>query len=121
MQNDAPTQEQLPDFIRLWNFGDPAGTEKKFREILPRAESFGDPSYFLQLLTQIARTEGLQGNFNQAHRTLDYVENMLTPELRLASLRYLLNVEESSILRVIPIGRFHCLPMRMLSVPKLMK
>lgn len=28
---------ELPRFDRLWNYDDPAGTEAKFREILPEA------------------------------------------------------------------------------------
>ena len=84
------TTPSLPDFIKLWNFGNPAETEKKFRGILPRAESTHDASYLAQLLTQIARTQGLQGKFDDAHITLDRVEKMLTPNLKLAYVRYLL-------------------------------
>lgn len=46
----------LPDFDKLWNFGDPAGTKKKFKEIVPTAKASGNKDYLLQLLTQIART-----------------------------------------------------------------
>ena len=90
MVDGTYTLSRLPDFIKLWNFGDPAGTEKKFSEILPVAEASNDISYLAQLLTQIARTQGLQGKFDDAHQTLDKVERMLTPELPLARLRYLL-------------------------------
>ena len=87
---DTTIQEPLPNFIKLWNYGKPIETERKFREILPLAETANDPSYLAQLLTQIARTQSLQGKFDEAHAILDRVENMLTPDLKLARVRYLL-------------------------------
>jgi tetratricopeptide (TPR) repeat protein len=80
----------LPDFDALWDYNDPAGTEVKFRELLPKARESQDKSYYAQLLTQIARTEGLQREFDDAHRTLDSVETMLTGEMTVAKIRYLL-------------------------------
>lgn len=88
--DSAHAQEALLDFNTLWNFGDPAETEKKFRSILPRAEISNDTSYLAQLLTQIARTLSLRDKFEEAHSILDRVEKMLTPGLKLASVRYLL-------------------------------
>jgi tetratricopeptide (TPR) repeat protein len=73
--------DELPDFHALWNFNDPAETEKRFRELLPRAEESGDRSYHVQLLTQIARTQGLQRIFNDAHKTLDDAEKLLTDDM----------------------------------------
>ena len=88
----GPKEEvkSLPDFDALWDYNDPAGTEVKFRELLPGAKESGDKSYYAQLLTQIARTEGLQRKFEEAHQTLDTVEAMLTDELIVARIRYLL-------------------------------
>lgn len=64
---------RLPDFDKLWDFSNPAGTEAKFRQTL--AESYGAPDdYRCELLTQIARCQGLQGRFDAAHATLDAVE-----------------------------------------------
>ena len=81
---------RLPDFDSMWDYDDPAGTEGKFREVLPQAEASGDVSYHAQLLTQIARTQGLQRNFDGAHKTLDEVEAMLMEALVVAKIRYLL-------------------------------
>ncbi len=78
----------LPDFDALWNYADPAETERQFRALLPRAEASGDESYILQLLTQIARTQGLQRQFATAHEILDGVERRLRPALPLAHVRY---------------------------------
>src|ERR1051325_153220 len=80
----------LPDFDKLWDYAHPEETEKKFRELLPRAEKSGDKSYYAQLLTQIARTYSLRGKFAEAHATLDQVEAMLTDDLKLARVRYFL-------------------------------
>ncbi|MDH5505886.1 MAG: HrpB1 family type III secretion system apparatus protein [Anaerolineae bacterium] len=63
-----------PDFNDLWDFGDPAGTEAVFRKMLPEADSTQDKAYQLQLQTQIARTLGLQKQFEAAHALLDRVE-----------------------------------------------
>ena len=79
----------MADFDKLWDYQDPAGTEAKFRELLPRAEA-GDPAYLAELLTQIARTQGLQTKFDEGHRTLDRAEAMLSDEMKLPRVRYLL-------------------------------
>ena len=86
----AAEADDLPDFDKLWDHGDPAGTEAEFREILAHAEASEDVSYHLQLLTQIARTQGLQGKYDEAHATLDEVEKELATELTTARIRYLL-------------------------------
>ncbi|MEO8612911.1 MAG: tetratricopeptide repeat protein [Chloroflexota bacterium] len=78
----------LPDFDSLWDYNQPAETEKKFHDLLPAAETSGDKSYQAELLTQIARTQGLQGKFAEAHETLDSVETMLMPTLIRAKIRY---------------------------------
>lgn len=80
----------LPDFDKLWDFHDPAATEVKFRQLLPTAEECGDTSYLGQLLTQIARCEGLLSRFDQANATLDLAEKLLTPDLQLLRTRCLL-------------------------------
>ena len=80
----------LPDFDTLWDYSNPEQTEKKFRELLPLAKESSNMSYYAQLLTQIARTEGLQRKFEDAHKTLDTVKSLLTDELTVAKIRYLL-------------------------------
>lgn len=65
---------EWPDFIDLWNYDDPAGTETRFRALLPQADASGDTSYALQLRTQIARALGLQRKFAEAHALLDEVD-----------------------------------------------
>lgn len=67
----------LPDFDKLWDYNDPAKTEKAFKELLPDAESTGDHDYRTQLLTQIARTHSLRREFGEAHRILDEAETLI--------------------------------------------
>lgn len=85
-----PDQPCLPSFDALWNYDDPSGTEAQFRRLLPQARASGDPTYLAELLTQIARTEGLQQHFDEAHRTLDDVESLLSVAGDRARIRYLL-------------------------------
>jgi tetratricopeptide (TPR) repeat protein len=79
----------LPNFDDLWDYDNPADTEKRFRELLAAAEEARDLSYTLQLLTQIARAQGLQGQFEAAHKTLDRVEPHVS-EAPVVEIRYLL-------------------------------
>ncbi|MDE2845866.1 MAG: tetratricopeptide repeat protein [Gemmatimonadota bacterium] len=67
----------LPDFDKLWDYNDPAKTEKAFRGLLPIAESAGDHDYHAQLLSQIARTHSLRRQFDEAHRILDDAETLI--------------------------------------------
>ncbi|MBO0887787.1 tetratricopeptide repeat protein [Candidatus Bathyarchaeota archaeon] len=83
-------KSKLPDFDKLWDYSRPDVTEKKFRDLLPAALESMDMSYFAQLLTQIARTEGLQRKFQNAHGTLDRVEKALPKADGRTLIRYLL-------------------------------
>ena len=78
------------DFDTLWDYSYPEQTEAVFRQLLPQAESDHGRSYYLQLLTQIARAQGLQRQFAEAHKTLDNVKEALHAELVLPTIRYLL-------------------------------
>ena len=80
----------LPNFDKLWNFGDPAATEAAFQKLLPLAEASGDASYLLQLRTQIARTFSLRRQFDECNAILDSVEQELSPDLVLVQVRLLL-------------------------------
>jgi tetratricopeptide (TPR) repeat protein len=42
IKKEAAVSPQLPEFDSLWNYDDPAGTEAKFRELLPKAQAAGD-------------------------------------------------------------------------------
>ena len=76
----------MADFDRLWDFKQIPLTEERFRALLPATEG----AVRLELLTQIARAQGLQRRFNEAHATLDEVAAQLTDDMALVRLRYLL-------------------------------
>lgn len=80
----------LPEINSLWNYSDPAETEQKFNELLPNADKSGDKDYLVQLITQIARTQGLQMKFDEAHKTLDKSLKMLDDKTPLGEVRYML-------------------------------
>jgi tetratricopeptide (TPR) repeat protein len=84
---DSGKAEELPDFDALWNYADPAGTEAKFLELLPRAKASGNADYLAQLRTQIARTNSLRGRFAEAHAILDEVEAALKDGMTVARVR----------------------------------
>jgi len=76
------------DFDSLWDYTDPAASEGRFVALLPNAgDRSGDR---LELLTQIARAQGLQRRFEAAHRTLDEVEAALDDATPRARMRFLL-------------------------------
>lgn len=67
----------------LWDYHDLAKSETSFRELLAK-----EPEHRAEILTQIARAQGLQGEFDKAHTTLDEVEHLPTDER--IKVRYLL-------------------------------
>jgi tetratricopeptide (TPR) repeat protein len=80
----------MTNFDSLWDYDNPAETGRKFRELLPEAEKSGDRADLAELLTQIARTEGLQMNYDEAHKILDDAEKIITGEMKKPRVRYLL-------------------------------
>ncbi|MBZ0202147.1 MAG: hypothetical protein K8I03_03940 [Ignavibacteria bacterium] len=78
------------DFDKLWDYNDPARTEKKFKEIEKEIKATGDNALYAELLTQIARTHGLRMEFEKAHKILDKAMKMLKPDSSRARIRYLL-------------------------------
>lgn len=84
MRNDDPPL----DFESLWNFSDPSGTERAFRDRLAAIGAEAEESYRLQLLTQLARTLGLQRRFDEAHQMLDEIEPRLADADATVAVRY---------------------------------
>jgi tetratricopeptide (TPR) repeat protein len=78
-------QLTLEEFDKYWNFRKPADTARIFRSLLPLADIYPDPAILPQLLTQIARCEGLLRNFAQAFAILEQAALLiheLDPALR---------------------------------------
>jgi tetratricopeptide (TPR) repeat protein len=60
----------------LWDFGDPAASERRFRGELVTA---ADRTAAAELRTQLARSLGLQGRFEEADRVLDQIDPAAHP------------------------------------------
>ena len=76
------------DFDSLWDYNQPDRTEMRFREILLQIPE--NVPAFLELLTQIARAQGLQRKLDHAHQTLNQVERRLGNIPSRPRVRYLL-------------------------------
>ncbi len=85
-ESTANSATQRIDFDALWDFDRPDESERRFCEVLQSAPD--DVAYRTELLTQIARSQGLQRKFDQAHTTLDRAEAMLTDDVARARARY---------------------------------
>ncbi|HEU0028125.1 MAG TPA: tetratricopeptide repeat protein [Ktedonobacterales bacterium] len=74
----------------LWDYDDPAKSEARFRLwIADLPPSVGD-SARAEAQTQLARSQGLQRHFAEAHATLDSVESRLAEISERVQVRYLL-------------------------------
>ena len=71
---DEVPLERLDD---LWEFGDPAESERRFTAHLVRTRREADARYVAETLSQLARAQGLQRRFEDAGRTLDDAEAAL--------------------------------------------
>ena len=79
------------DLSTLWDFSDPALSEQRFRAALPAASA--DDVVILQ--TQIARTYGLRGDFDQARQILISLEPRLPHVSAEAQVRHILELGRS--------------------------
>jgi tetratricopeptide (TPR) repeat protein len=75
---------------RVWNFSDPAGSEKAFRDLLATHQE--DRDLYCEIQTQIARAQGLQRNPDLARQTLHEVKEMLDHATPKGRIRYLLEL-----------------------------
>jgi tetratricopeptide (TPR) repeat protein len=84
--DDAPLDTGWLD--QAWDFDRPGESEARFRGRI--ASLPNDSASRLELLTQVARAQALQRQFNAAHLTLDGVEHALADRPARVSVRYLL-------------------------------
>ncbi len=80
------TDTSRPTFDTLWDYDQPALSESRFRAHLAQLP-VGAPPY-VELLTQIARAQGLQRHFDAAHATLDQVAAVLVDQPAHSQVRY---------------------------------
>ncbi len=80
----------------LWDFGNPALSEERFTDAADEAETDEEEGL---ALTQLARSQGLQGKFEDARKTLDYAREKIGDLGTAAGAQYYLElgrVENSS-------------------------
>ncbi len=80
----------LRELDRLWDFDDPAASERRFAELVERAGNEHDGAFLTEVLTQLARAQGLQRRFDDARRTLVEADRALRPGDRRGHVRLLL-------------------------------
>jgi tetratricopeptide (TPR) repeat protein len=81
----------LPNFDAMWDYSHPDSTEMRFKEIIPlltQTQEFDiDEQYHAELLTQIARAQGLQSKFDEAGVSLQQAENLIKANMPVAQIR----------------------------------
>jgi tetratricopeptide (TPR) repeat protein len=80
--------DSWPAFDDWWDYGDPAATEVRFRELLAREPP--DLDYRIQLTTQLARALGLQSKFTDATALLESARPALARASAETRVRWLL-------------------------------
>lgn len=65
-----------PDFDQWWDYKNPHETAKKFKKLLETEGIQGNKEYLACILSQLARTESLQRNFEAAHQYLNQMEEI---------------------------------------------
>lgn len=70
-----------------WNYSKPAETEVRFREFLAECTT---PAEQAEVLTQLARTLGLQRRFDEAHEILNQANTLVTSDMPVVKVRLLL-------------------------------
>jgi tetratricopeptide (TPR) repeat protein len=81
----------------LWDYGDPAATEARFLETRQGLGAPEDHARLMELDTQIARAQGLQGRFADALAMLETVQARLLPDESRAAIRH--DLEFGRVLR----------------------
>ena len=82
--------DSLNNFMKLWDFSKLENTEKQFSNLLPMAKKHLEYGYYVEILTQVARTQGLQSKFTLAHQTLDKAQELFPKTSNKAKVRYYL-------------------------------
>jgi len=73
--SEGATGEGFRAFDRLWDYRDPAASERRFREARADAAAAGESEIEFEIATQIARALGLAGRFAEGHEELDAIES----------------------------------------------
>ena len=90
------SQEPTTNVFDLWDFGDPAASEERFRDA---ADGATNDEVEGLALTQLARAQGLQNKFDEARATLEIAKNLIGDGGTVAKAQYWLElgrIENSS-------------------------
>lgn len=79
-----------PELDDLWDYSDPAASEARFRQRLSELGDEANPAQLAEAQTQLARSQGLQRHFDDAHATLDLVAVHLAKMPARVQVRYAL-------------------------------
>lgn len=96
VQRESQTEPGYFDFDDDWDYADAAASEARFRERLSAPPATA-PEYRAELLSQLARAQGLQRHFDAARETLQEAERLLSPKMRRARART--ELERGRVLR----------------------
>ena len=76
------------DFEDDWDYRNPKETYEKFLKYTEKAKEHENPEYYPQLFTQIARTQSLQHDFEEAKGYLETAKQEITINTPVALIRY---------------------------------
>jgi tetratricopeptide (TPR) repeat protein len=95
MEEDIVSEVDPVD-VDSWDINQPETYGRIFQDAIERAGQGADDAYRAELLTQLARTEGLRGNFAEAHAVLDRANSLISPEAAIPLFRDAWDLAESS-------------------------
>ena len=84
----AESKDTLPTIDSAWNYNDPVQSEANFRDLLASAQRVENAAYAAEVRTQLARSLGLQGRFDEANTILDDIHKKLAPDMKVAAIRW---------------------------------
>ena len=82
----------LVNLRSLWDFDHPDVSEKRFRDLVLESDGKVSCDFHCEILTQVARAQGLQRNFDGSRVTLHQVRDLLDESTPKARIRYFLEL-----------------------------
>lgn len=73
----ALAEGEVEKLLDLWDYADPAATELQFQSLADEAKISSNRQYLPILITQLARTHSLRGQFELANEQLDQAESLI--------------------------------------------
>lgn len=86
----AAGDDPIEAMMKLWQYDDPKTSALVFSSLIYSAMSSEDKDYLPAVLSQIARSYAIRGDFNAAHKQLDEVKSLIEAQKSRANVFYLL-------------------------------